>query len=595
MEYDSQTSLSQTPNFQRKRPAWRWLGLSLVMLATLLASYFVIRGTTQHGIAQDVDAGKDRPLPMFVGWKKPDLAIILSGQMQGYLQPCGCSDPQKGGLSRRYNFMQSLKEKGWPVTAIDLGDIAQTTMPQHRLKYIYAMKALKLMDYKAIGIGKNEFLMPLIDALAEYSVNDAQPRPVAANLAGTTTGELFHALNVHQGEIFQASRFKLGVIGVIGDGAAKGILEGLPPKQTEVKFIEKEKVLPHTLEVLTKQKVDISIMLFQGYEKEAMAYAAALHKEHLKNPAIAPVHVLLCLTEDEDPPAFPQKDAGAPSTSILTIGHKGRYVGVIGAWKTATGIELRYQLVSMGPEFETKPGLEKANPVTALMEKYTEDVHASNFLARFPRTKHVVQTTHDDARYVGSDRCATCHQEASNVWTQSKHSHAFSALVNAKNPKLRQFDGECVVCHTVGFKYSTGYNDLPKDGNLEALAKHNQKLQDVGCESCHGPGSSHVNNFNDADIRRLINPYRPTARELDPNSSPEAKKEEYVRRHRRLNDFCQGCHDIENDVHWGKMQFEDRWKLIAHPSPKKGLDAAQASGPSVETILGGQTQTPEKK
>ena len=31
------------------------------------------------------------------------VALLLSGESHGYLQPCGCSEPQKGGLARRYN------------------------------------------------------------------------------------------------------------------------------------------------------------------------------------------------------------------------------------------------------------------------------------------------------------------------------------------------------------------------------------------------------------------------------------------------------------------------------------------------------------
>src|SRR5690242_12636009 len=64
--------------------------------------------------------------PLFETWpkdRKPDLVIVLSGQMYGYLQKCGCSHPQKGGLERRYNFIQSLKARGWEVIGVDLGDL----------------------------------------------------------------------------------------------------------------------------------------------------------------------------------------------------------------------------------------------------------------------------------------------------------------------------------------------------------------------------------------------------------------------------------------------------------------------------------------
>src|SRR5262245_23368963 len=72
----------------------------------------------------------EMPAGMFRGWPKPDLALLLSGEQHGYLLPCGCSRPQLGGLERRYNLMKVLRERGWPVTAIDLGDVPQSEGPR---------------------------------------------------------------------------------------------------------------------------------------------------------------------------------------------------------------------------------------------------------------------------------------------------------------------------------------------------------------------------------------------------------------------------------------------------------------------------------
>src|SRR5436190_22292659 len=49
--------------------------------------------------------------PAFANWPKPDVALLLSGDTRGYLQPCGCSEPQKGGLRRRYVLLDSLRKK----------------------------------------------------------------------------------------------------------------------------------------------------------------------------------------------------------------------------------------------------------------------------------------------------------------------------------------------------------------------------------------------------------------------------------------------------------------------------------------------------
>jgi hypothetical protein len=551
------------------------VGFGLISLAACAAGYFLIRGATEDGHAQELNGAKENVLPMFVGWNKPppDLAIVVSGEMHGYLQPCGCSRPQKGGLARRYNFIESLRKK-WPVAAVDLGDVAQSSGPQQRLKYVVAMKSLKLMGYQAVGIGKNEFLMPLTDALAHYSINEPEPRPLAANLIKTDPKELFHDLNVRKGELFMAGPFKVGVLGAIGTNTAAAVQKSLPPNEKDIRFLDHQQILPGLLKHLGAKKNDLGILLYQGSESEAASDAVLLHKAHLANPAVAPVQIIVCSSEDSEPPAFPKRVPGAPDTLIVTTGHKGRYVGVVGVWKKGAGVELKYQLVPIDPEYQTKPG-EKNNPVSELIQKYAEEVRDGNYLARFPRDNHEVQTVHKNARYVGSKRCGDCHEHAFKVWQASEHAKAFQRLVAEKNPSLRQYDGECVACHTVGYKHHTGYYDPPPGANAQQIQKHNLKLQDVGCESCHGPASNHVDNVDDKTIYPIINPYRPSEKELNP-ATPVAEKG--ALRNRRMSiierRLCISCHDMENDVHWGEIPFAKKWEQIAHPTPKKDAKAA---------------------
>jgi hypothetical protein len=82
------------------------------------------------------------------------------------------------------------------------------------------------------------------------------------------------------------------------------------------------------------------------------------------------------------------------------------------------------------------------------------------------------------ASYAGSQACASCHPSATRAWSESGHAHAFATLVQAG----ADADPNCIGCHTVGFRTPTGYR----------RAMQGAKLVDVGCESCHGPGSQHV-------------------------------------------------------------------------------------------------------
>ena len=81
---------------------------------------------------------------IFVDWKKPKAAILLSGLLDGYIEPCGCAglENQKGGLNRRMDLVENLKAKGWPLAAVDLGGKVRRFGPQAAIKYQVAIELI---------------------------------------------------------------------------------------------------------------------------------------------------------------------------------------------------------------------------------------------------------------------------------------------------------------------------------------------------------------------------------------------------------------------------------------------------------------------
>jgi len=67
-----------------------------------------------------------RPL---TGWEKPIAALMLSGEMHGYIEPCGCTSGQIGGLMRRATLFNEMQEKGWDVVGLDLGGLLRQDRP----------------------------------------------------------------------------------------------------------------------------------------------------------------------------------------------------------------------------------------------------------------------------------------------------------------------------------------------------------------------------------------------------------------------------------------------------------------------------------
>ncbi len=474
--------------------------------------------------------------------------------MHGYMLPCGCSEPQKGGLARRYNFLQTLKQRGWPVVPLDLGDIAQLHGPvslpnlQGLIKYRYSMRALKEMGYAAVSFGEYETNLPTFEALAAWPLQGEPPRFLGANFT-MTDGSDVKELGVHPLHVTQVagSTLTVGVTAVLDPLVAKKITDPI------VKYSAIVDVLPGVLKQMTDKKVDFRVVLYHGSAAQVLPDTPSEARDLARR--FPEIDLILCLSESDEPGGNPiqERHANGRSTTIVSLGHKCKYVGVVGVSRTGkpdVPYELKYQLVELSPYWASPKEKENENPITRMMEEYTKELQRDKYLERYQQAKHPMQVAVAEQvpTYVGSQACKRCHKSAYKVWENSGHAHAYQTLADAKHPSLRQYDPECIVCHTVGFGYHTGYVSEEKT----------PKLKDVGCESCHGPASLHLQATNNPVWHKLMNPWKAPA-----NETPEAKK----KRELRINVFCQKCHDMDNDVTWTHGGFDKKWPSIAHPTP----------------------------
>lgn len=503
------------------------------------------------------------PARLFQGWGKPDFVVVLSAQQHGYMLPCGCSEPQVGGLERRYNFMQLLRQRGWPIVAVDLGDVPQQRGPtklanvQGLLKYRYSMMALKEMGYMAVGVGEYEGALSLARVEGEWAASFPQPAVLAANLKDADAN--FPFLKAIETQTVSGTKVKVGVTNVVGPTVAQTI------KDPSVKFTDSADSLREQLKKMQAEKVDLPILLYHG--------TATGRQEAVKCAKAFPEFpIVLSLSEEDEPPAHPES-VDHPESGIrnyvFRLGHKGKYIGVLGVYRNGAAFTFKYQLVEMGEEYKT-PEQEANQPIMKMMEEYTRELKNKNYLKEYGQGKHILQAMNPVAglrnpgdgtpAYIGSEACGKCHEYAYDVWKASKHSHAYQTLVDAKHPSLRQYDGECIVCHTVGFGYKTGF----------ANETETPKLKNVGCESCHGPGSLHAKNPDNLEWRDRMNlPW------LDAR-----KKGDVQGKKNPIEKFCVTCHDIDNDVTWvhgareKKDPFVEKWekggkekKKIIHNAP----------------------------
>jgi hypothetical protein len=497
------------------------------------------------------EANSGIPARLFPNWGKPDFVLILTAQQHGYMLPCGCSSPQVGGLERRYNFMQLLKQRGWTPVAVDLGDVPQKSGPaklpnvQGLLKYQYSLKALDRMGYLGVGVGEFEAAYSLPRIEGEWAANNETPAVLVGNLKESANFPFIKTMAV---QTVAGSGVKVGVTSVIGPSVAEHI------KDPAVKFAPSVESLNRLLKQMQAAKVDLPILLYHGLatprKDDNIQEAIACAKKYPQFP------VIVCLSEEDEPPAEPiavDHPQSGTRNYVFRLGHKGKNIGVLGVYRTEPGnaFTFKYKLVEMGEEYMTPKEQEDNHPIQKMMEDYTRELKDKNYLARYGQSKHILQVMPPVAglrnpgdgmpTYIGSEACGKCHVSAYEVWKNTPHSHAYKTLVEAQHPSLRQYDGECIVCHTVGFGYNGGFTDEKKTA----------KLMNVGCESCHGPGSLHAKNPKDPEWQQRMNePWRGA-------KDAEAKK-------LKIDRFCQSCHDIDNDVTWIHNAFPKKWAKIIH-------------------------------
>lgn len=95
--------------------------------------------------------------------------------------------------------------------------------------------------------------------------------------------------------------------------------------------------------------------------------------------------------------------------------------------------------------------------------------------------------------FIGSAACGECHEEQfENYHTYSKKAHSWQS-VKIMLSDLKPDEAErCFDCHTTGHGKPGGFVSF-------AATPH---MADVGCETCHGPGSLHAEEGDTQFIQR---------------------------------------------------------------------------------------------
>ncbi len=423
-----------------------------------------------------------------------EIVVIFSGEELGTLEPCGCYEGQLGGISKRYSFIDSLRKQKNVILPVSFGDLIKSSGRQEEIKFEILCRALGKMDYVVHNLGEK----------------DIEISPQVLSFLSQTGGVNFLSSNlkivapfpikINQYIIKDCSvnghPLKIAFLGILSQSFLGGDVLNYVSVSNPVE------VIGPLLKQL-KDKVNLVVLLSHAPLEESREIAKLF-------PEIGLVITGHNIEEPKDAVTY------VNNIPIVTSGVGGKYVGIVkySIYKGA----IKRKSIDIIPLDHAHSD---AKEIAFLLKEYQQILREEDLLSKIPQTPLPKELS-----YVGSFVCGTCHKIIYNHWSKTRHGSTYKTLVSAG----RQYDPECIKCHT------TGYGDISGFLNYE----ENQNLINVGCESCHGAGSNHVKHVNDPDA--LITGSR-----------------------------CEVCHDSE---HSPKFQHKEYWKKIEHPAEmiKKGSE-----------------------
>lgn len=467
------------------------------------------------------------PEPPLHDWEKPKVAFILTGEQNGYIEPCGCSENQLGGYMRRATLIDQLQDRGWKVAGFELGGMVKRTRRQSEIKWEAMLSGLKSMNYKTVGIGPSEIRLGadylLVQASNEVTKKDGLTF-ISANVV------LFESpgLGIQTHKLVEVDGVKVAVTSIVGDDIRNSI------------FPEGAKVDVATTAPMTALKPVVAAIEKLGADLHVLMSFSSIDESTALAKAYPLFDLIVSSGGPEDPDGKPQM---VGNTMLVTVGRKGKHTGVVGYYPVAEKSKLKFGLVTLDEQ-----RFKDSKRIVEFMKQYQERLLTEKLAGTEPAIAHP-----SGAKFMGAASCKECHERTYEKWLSTGHAKAFESL---KHPRAGQpdygitriYDAECIACHVTGWdpqnvvRFESGF--LNAEFSEGKQAKERAKLlEGQQCESCHGPASRHIDLINAGEEEAALKEVRITKAEARDKT-------------------CYACHDLDNSP---KFDFDKYWELVKHP------------------------------
>lgn len=443
------------------------------------------------------------------------LSLFALAEVRGQIEPCGCTTDPLGDLARTAKLVAEARARG-PVLVVDAGSLLYprehvdpVARPQEDLKADLIARVYKdELQVAAVGLGPTDLAAGAASVRLPRQVANLPAAAGVAQVAPTTVEVGAERIGVF-GVIDPALVPALGATDPIeaARGAVASLRQGGATRIVGLASMDKKLAAQLARKVEGIDILVVALGIGAPEPEKVAATAEAIGTTWMVYPANRG-QVVSRLELTLRPGGGPLVDAIGPAaaearTAELTarlatldaelakfaadpaadpafVAARKAERDQLAADRDAIAKDPR-RIPATGSYFELAQlriakALACEPEVVAAKQEYTRAVGVANVEAA-KQGPPPPAPAKGQAGYVGTEACADCHQEAVDFWQNTRHAQAWETLEKVD----KQFDYDCTSCHVTGW-------DKPGGSNMGT----NESLRDVQCETCHGPGSLHV-------------------------------------------------------------------------------------------------------
>jgi hypothetical protein len=506
----------------------------------------------------------------------PELRLLVLTDLYGYLEPCGCTSRPLGGIDRLAAQLRDLRDDGPPTLFVAAGDLFfdgtshGAELPEAATQEIWKAETvadvLSGLELAAAAPGALDlrFGADRFRALRERARFPLLASGASIPAAAPDAAPL--ALDGHV--VREVGGIRVGIVGVSDLEGAPDPIEAARREARAARAEGAQLVVAlvraprRTVRRLAGEDAGIDFLV-QGGANDAEAHVPTsegtpvLHAAH-HGAGVLVVDLWRGPADGGGSPAAAWHDVSA-WTRTAERDHARRDADELRAriaeWERDTSvapadledqrarlrsIEQRMEDVARAPEprlpafsarFVELPQTAPRDPaVESVLDAYFRRVNEHNreaFASLLP-----APAPEGRPRFVGTIVCGSCHREELAWWRTTLHGRAYRTLQDLH----KEYNLSCVGCHVTGYNQPGG-----------STVSHVGDLQDVGCETCHGAGSMHV-----ADPEEAAVPVR--------RDAPE--------------EVCAGCHNPEHSDRFHYPTYRRMMIAPGHGMPAEGPTGA---------------------